>query len=102
MTLVIEIIIGQFITVFMISEAATPMPMPMEPPRRLIKMDSMRNCKRMSRPRAPMAMRSPISLVRSVTETYMMFMIPIPPTNKLIPAMAVRTSESMSEVLVTV
>ena len=35
----------------------------------------------MSRPRAPSASRSPISRVRSVTDTSMMFMIPIPPTS---------------------
>ena len=34
----------------------------------------------MSRPRAPMAMRRPISRVRSVTDTSMMFMMPMPPT----------------------
>ena len=34
----------------------------------------------MSRRRAPMAMRIPISRVRSVTDTSMMFMIPMPPT----------------------
>jgi hypothetical protein len=35
----------------------------------------------MSRPRAPTAMRVPISRVRSVTLTSMMFMIPMPPTS---------------------
>ena len=34
----------------------------------------------MSLPRAPIAIRMPISRVRSVTETSMMFMIPMPPT----------------------
>ena len=34
----------------------------------------------MSRPRAPTAMRRPISRVRSVTDTSMMFMMPMPPT----------------------
>ncbi len=33
-----------------------------------------------SEPRAPIAMRMPISRVRSVTDTSMMFMIPMPPT----------------------
>ena len=33
--------------------------------------------------RAPTAMRRPISRVRSVTETSMMFMIPMPPTSRL-------------------
>ena len=37
----------------------------------------------MSRVRAPTAMRRPISRVRSVTETSMMFMIPMPPTSRL-------------------
>ena len=37
---------------------------------------------------APMAMRMPISRVRSVTDTSMMFMMPIPPTTRLIAATA--------------
>ena len=36
---------------------------------------------------APSALRTPISRVRSVTETSMMFMIPIPPTSRLTAAM---------------
>ncbi len=43
---------------------------------------------RMSRPRAPTAMRRPISRVRSVTETSMMFMMPIPPTSSETEAIA--------------
>ena len=35
----------------------------------------------MSRGRAPTAMRRPISRVRSVTDTSMMFMMPMPPTS---------------------
>ena len=35
---------------------------------------------------APIAMRMPISRVRSVTETSMMFMIPMPPTRSETPA----------------
>ena len=50
-------------------------------------MASMRNCTRMSRLRAPMAMRMPISRVRSVTETSMMFMMPMPPTSSEMLAM---------------
>ena len=38
--------------------------------------------------RAPMASRMPISRVRSVTETSMMFMMPMPPTSRLIAATA--------------
>ena len=42
----------------------------------------------MSRLRAPMALRIPISRVRSRTDTSMMFMIPIPPTTSEIEAIA--------------
>ena len=41
---------------------------------------SRRNCTRMSDFRAPIALRTPISLVRSVTEISMIFITPIPPT----------------------
>ena len=46
----------------------------------------------MSRPRAPTAMRMPISRVRSVTETSMMFMMPIPPTSSETAAIDDRSS----------
>ena len=49
-------------------------------------MASMRNCVSTSRPCAPTASRMPISRVRSVTDTSMMFMTPIPPTSNEIPA----------------
>ncbi len=39
---------------------------------------------------APTALRRPISRVRSVTETSMMFMMPMPPTNSEMPAMMPR------------
>ena len=42
--------------------------------------DSTTNCARMSRRRAPSALRIPISRVRSLTAISMMFMITIPPT----------------------
>ena len=42
----------------------------------------------MSPARAPIAMRIPISRVRSVTETSMMFMMPIPPTSREMEATA--------------
>ena len=42
----------------------------------------------MSRRRAPTAIRRPISRVRSVTDTSMMFMIPMPPTSSETEAMA--------------
>jgi len=46
----------------------------------------------MSRFRAPTDMRMPISLVRSVTDTSMMFMMPIPPTISDTPAIAARSA----------
>ena len=46
----------------------------------------------MSRLVAPTALRSPISRVRSVTETSMMFIIPTPPTKSEMAAMAARKS----------
>ena len=42
---------------------------------------------------APMAFRIPISLVRSVTVTSMMFMMPMPPTSREMPAMAPSTRD---------
>ena len=42
----------------------------------------------MSARRAPMALRMPISRVRSVTVTSMMFMTPMPPTSSEIAATA--------------
>ena len=48
----------------------------------------------MSRVRAPTAMRRPISRVRSVTETSMMFMMPMPPTSSDTEATAASSSAS--------
>ena len=69
-----------------------PSSTPMAPPIRLSVTASMRNCARMSRPRAPTAMRRPISRVRSVTLTSMMFMMPMPPMIRLMPATAASSS----------
>src|ERR1043165_6528590 len=44
------------------------------------------------RRRAPMALRMPISRVRSVTETSMMFMMPMPPTRRAMPTTAPMTT----------
>ncbi len=54
----------------------------------------------MSRSRAPMARRIPISRVRSVTETNMMFMIPIPPISNETDAIAPSSVPSTSAVAV--
>ena len=53
----------------------------MIPPIRQMHAASIRNCSRMVRRFAPMALRTPISRVRSATDTNMMFMMPMPPTN---------------------
>src|SRR6478736_1777363 len=57
---------------------ATPSMMPNMPPSSEINTASIRNCQRMFFFRAPMDLRMPISLVRSVTLTSMMFMMPMP------------------------
>ena len=77
---------GQFATNLTIAEAKQPNTTPIKPPVTLIIIDSIRNCIIMSRSRAPMLIRRPISRVRSVTETYMIFIMPIPPTSSEIPA----------------
>ena len=61
---------------------------PISPPRHDSTTASTRNCSITSRATAPIARRMPISRVRSVTETSMMFMIPIPPTSSEIAATA--------------
>ncbi len=55
----------------------------------LIKIASIKNCSSISFPRAPIAILKPISLVRSVTDTYMIFIIPIPPITNEMPAITV-------------
>ncbi len=52
---------------------------PTRPPAKVIATPSSRNCTRMCRRRAPIALRTPISRVRSCTETSMMFITPTPP-----------------------
>ena len=44
---------------------------------------SKRNCSSTAPRVAPSALRTPISFVRSVTDTNMMFMMPMPPTRRL-------------------
>ena len=69
------------------SDAPTPSATPMTPPTTTSVTASNRNCSRTWRPFAPMAMRMPISRVRSVTDTSMMFMMPMPPTSSEMAAM---------------
>src|SRR6266498_2787482 len=67
------------------SAAATPS----RPPRRLSTVASVRNCATMSRRLAPIARRMPISWVRSRTATSITLAMPIPPTTRLMAAIAV-------------
>jgi len=53
---------------------------------------SSRNWVRIALRGAPRAFRTPISRVRSVTATSMMFMIPIPPTTRAIPEINIMTT----------
>ncbi len=53
---------------------------PMTPPAPVSTTASVRNCQITSRRRAPMALRTPISRVRCVTDINMMFITPTPPT----------------------
>src|SRR3989442_1540015 len=64
------------------SPIESPSRMPSTPPINVSVAASTRNCHRISRRVAPRALRTPISRVRSVTETIMIAMTPIPPTNR--------------------
>ena len=72
-----------------------PIAIPTMPPKRLSVSASVTNCFTMSPAVAPTARRMPISRVRSVTETSMMFITPIPPTSSEMPAMLPSRSESV-------
>ena len=69
--------------------------MPMTPPRAEVTPASTTKRARITRSLAPSALRMPISRVRSVTETIMMFMMPMPPTSSEIAAMVVSTVTTM-------
>ena len=60
----------------------TPIRMPIMPPQADRIADSVRNWISTSRVLAPSALRIPISRVRSVTDTSMIFMMPMPPTSR--------------------
>ena len=61
--------------------SAAPVSTPMMPPIHVRVAASTRNCRRMSPVVAPTALRRPISFVRSVTDTIMIAMTPMPPTS---------------------
>ena len=83
---IIETNVGQPRNAGIASERTTPRMIPTVPPVRLSTIDSIKNWLLTADERAPMAMRIPISRVRSVTDTSMMFMMPIPPTSSDTPA----------------
>lgn len=69
--------------------------MPIKPPARDKNTDSSMNWNSMSPRCAPIALRMPISLVRSVTEISMIFMMPIPPTTSEIAAIPPSSKDSV-------
>src|ERR1019366_7178869 len=68
-----------------------PKPMPKSPPPTDIRTLSVRNWRTISKRRAPMERRMPISRVRSMTVASTMFMMPMPPTSREMAAMATMT-----------
>ena len=77
----------------------SPVMIPRHPPTKHRTTDSMINCNRIELFFAPSAFRVSILRVRSVMDSSMIFMTPIPPTNRDIPAikeMAIETVEIMS------
>ena len=59
---------------------------------------SIRNCTRISRRRAPIALRTPISRVRSVTEIVMIAITPMPPTISAIDEITTSDSRIAAEI----
>ena len=76
--------------------AKQPKTTPNNPPVREMSTDSIRNWSEITKPVAPTAIRKPISLVRSVTETSMMFMMPIPATSNEKAAATTRMTVTVS------
>ena len=75
-----ETTVAQFSVRAISAAATTPRMIPATPPASEMATASARNCRMTSRARAPTARRRPISRVRSVTESSVMFMMPMPPT----------------------
>ncbi|SCJ87479.1 Uncharacterised protein [uncultured Oscillibacter sp.] len=83
---------GMTLAMTTVAAADRPKPraIPSTPPREEVVAASMTNWRMMAPSRAPSALRMPISLVRSVTDTSMMFMMPMPPTTREMAAMPAR------------
>src|SRR6266511_440636 len=80
---------------------AIPRRIPITPPVTVRAIASSRNWRSTSRVRAPTALRSPISRVRSETLTSMMFITPTPPTSSEIPAIEASTMVRIDSTLPT-
>src|SRR5208283_4779043 len=74
--------VGQCATTDISTETITRAAIPVTPPVTLRKIASVRNCSKTCNLRAPIAMRKPISRVRSVTDTSRMLMTPMPPPGR--------------------
>ena len=96
-----DIKVGIFINQAIILDTPNPKNIPKIPPKKERTKDSIKNWIIISISRAPNAFLIPISLVRSVTYTSMIFIIPIPPTNKEIPAIALITKVTIPVTLFT-
>src|SRR3989338_9144991 len=71
---------------------SVPKVTPTSPPEKVKKIASHKNCQRIAFSVAPTALRSPISYVRSDTDTYITFMMPTPPTTREMAAIATSRS----------
>ena len=76
-----------------------PSTMPIAPPTTVKTTASIKNCISISFRFAPIALRRPISLVRSVTVTNIIFIIPIPPTKSEMAAIPERTNVKIDNTL---
>ena len=83
------IAVGEPVTFPTTFDSPIPVITPIIPPILVSTEASVRNCPRIVFLRAPIAFFNPISLVRSVTETNMIFMTPIPPTRREILAIQI-------------
>src|SRR5579863_5865775 len=83
-------------------EPTTPARTPSSPPITDSSVASLRNCARITPGVAPMALRMPISRVRSVTVTSMMLVMPMPPTSSEIAATAPSSTVNVCAVEVAV
>ena len=80
---------GVVLSFEIISANMIPTRTPINPPKLVSTAASVKNCPKITDFLAPIAFFRPISLVRSVTDTSMIFITPIPPTRREIPAIQI-------------